>query len=46
MSFFSYERATHVDDAALHLWAGPLGLHLFWPDFWESHFDWLPKDWR
>jgi hypothetical protein len=24
----------------LHLWAGPLGVHLFWPDFWHSRIDW------
>lgn len=28
---------------ARHLWAGPFGLHLFWPDIWKSRFDYEPK---
>lgn len=27
-------------DNSLHLWLGPLGFHLFLPDFWHSRFDW------
>ncbi len=33
----------HEDD--LHIWVGPVGLHLFWPDLWKSRPDWC-ADWR
>ena len=29
----------------LHVWAGPLGLHLFWPHLTESSFAW-ERHWR
>lgn len=29
----------------LHIWVGPLGLHLFWPDLYKSRPD-LQRDWR
>jgi hypothetical protein len=32
----------HCD--GVHLWAGPLGLHLFWR-LWQSRPDWDPR-WR
>jgi hypothetical protein len=25
---------------ALHVWVGPAGVHLFWPDVWKSRPDW------
>ncbi len=25
----------------IHIWLGPLGAHIFWPDIWHSRPDWL-----
>jgi len=36
-----YDRANR----SLHVWLGPSGLHLFWPDVWKSRADWCSK-WR
>lgn len=35
----------------IHVWAGPIGLHLFWPDLWKSRLDYcapsrfVPDEW-
>ena len=31
--------------SALHVWVGPFGVHIFWPDFWKSRPDFC-ADWR
>lgn len=31
--------------SGLHIWIGPVGIHLFWPDFWKSRPDYC-SDWR
>lgn len=36
------ERTSRSD---VHLWIGPAGLHLFWPDVWKSRPDWC-RAWR
>lgn len=32
-------------DRALHVWVGPLGAHLFWPDVWRARPGWCRR-WR
>jgi hypothetical protein len=29
----------------VHVWIGPAGLHLYWPDVWASRLDWC-RTWR
>jgi len=37
--------AGHWLPRGVHLWAGPVGLHVCWPDLWNSRFDHCPA-WR
>lgn len=29
----------------VHVWVGPLGVHVYWPDVWKSRPDYEPR-WR
>ncbi|MBK5233895.1 MAG: hypothetical protein JJE13_13060 [Thermoleophilia bacterium] len=40
---FEVIREQTPGDRTVHIWLGPLGAHIFWPDFWKSRPDWL---WR
>lgn len=42
MSFLFVERP---GDGSLHVWVGPVGVHLFWPRIWKSRPDYC-GEWR